>query len=100
MALDGSVRLSFIRKNLGGRGEVRHKRTREMYLSGVMEKEGELSREDQVKLARFRSGHHTQLRRWLVMVKREEDETCRFCREEEESSEHLWMPSPTWGYLR
>ena len=101
VALDGSVRLAYIRRNLGGRGEVQHERTRETYRSGVKEeKEGELSREDQVNLARFRSGHHTQLRRWLVMVKREEDETCRLCGEEEESSEHLWVRCPALALLR
>ena len=99
--LDGSVRMAYIRRNLGGHGEVQHERTRETYRSGVKEdKEGVLSREEQVNLSRFRSGHHTQLRRWLVMVKREEDDTCRLCGEEEESSEHLLIRCPALALVR
>ena len=80
---------------------MQHERTRETYRSGVKEdKEGVLSREEQVNLSRFRSGHHTQLRRWLVMVKREEDDTCRLCGEEEESSEHLWIRCPALALVR
>ena len=63
MALDGSVRMAYVRRNLGGRGEVQHEGTRETYRGGVKEEEGELSREEQINLTRFRSGHHTQLRR-------------------------------------
>ena len=99
--LDGSVRMAYIRRSLGGHGEVQHERTRETYRSGVKEdKEGVLSREERVNLSRFRSGHHTQLRRWLVMVKREEDDTCRLCGEEEESSEHLWIRCPALALVR
>ena len=74
--------------------------TRETFRSGVKEeKEAELSQEDQVNLARFRSGHHTQLRRWLLMVKRDEFETCRWFGEEEESSEHQWIRCPAMTLL-
>ena len=93
--MDGRVRMAYIRRSLGGRGEPQHEKTRETYRGGVKEdKEEVLSREERVNLSRFRSGHHTQLRRWLVMVKREEDDTCRLCGEEEESSEHLWTRCP------
>ena len=49
LALDGSVWLAYIKRNLGGRGKVQHERTRETYRSGVKkDKEGQLSREHQV----------------------------------------------------
>ena len=71
------------------------------YRGGIREdREGVLSREERVNLSRFRSGHHTQLRRWLVMAKREEDDTCRLCGEEEESSEHLWIRCPALATTR
>ena len=99
--MDESVRKAFIRRSLEGHGEVQHEKTRKTYRGGVREeRERGLSREEQVNLARFRSGHHTQLRRWLVMVGREEDEICRLCGEEEESSEHLWVRCPALALLR
>ena len=64
VALDGTVRMAYIRRYPRGSGEVQHERTRETYRSGIKEeKEREFSREEQVNLVRFRLGHHTQLRR-------------------------------------
>ena len=55
------------------------------------DREEELTRQDRVDLARFRSGHHPALGRWMKMVGLLEDSTCRLCGREEETSEHLWL---------
>ena len=73
-------------------GEVRHQRLEQVYRGSIRDREEEaLSRRDRVDITRFRTGHHPVLRRWLVMVGREECELCRLCGMGEETSEHLWM---------
>ena len=77
--LEGATRRALIRRRIRA-GEVRHQRLEQVYRGSIREAEEEaLSRRDRVDLTRFRTGHHPALRRWLVMVGREECELCRLC---------------------
>ena len=89
--LESATRQALIRREIAGE-EVGHPRLRQVYRREIREKEEEtLSRRDRVDLTRFRTGHHPALRRWLVLVGREESPDCRLCRMGDETSEHLWI---------
>jgi ribonuclease HI len=98
---DASTREALIRKAVRPPPIV-HDRTRATYGVGTRErKELDMSREQAVDLARFRSGHHTATRRWQAMVGLVESAACRLCGGgEEESSEHLWVQCPALEALR
>ena len=51
----------------------------------------ELSREESVNLSLFRWGHHTALGSWRALVGRQESAEGRFCCEENETAQHLWV---------
>jgi ribonuclease HI len=93
--IDRPTRDACVRR-LFDRGRIQHDRIRQVYAGGVREEEEEreLTREQQVNLGRFRSGHHPKVRRWMKMVGSTEEDRCRLCDEAEETCEHLWMECP------
>ena len=89
--LVGATRRAVIRRGLREEKEVRHQALRNMYQREIRKKEeATLSRKDCLDLARFRTGHHTDLRRCRKMFGRDSTDECRLCGKDVESSAHLW----------
>jgi len=87
------------RKN--GLQPLTHSRLLQMYTASITETEEiTLSKKDRSCLIHFRSGHHTQHRRWQTPINRSESAECRLCGEAEESAEHLWLRRPTLDAAR
>ena len=78
----------------GGRAkkrEILHERSRETYGAGnidEMEEKG-LTREEQVRLTRFRIGHSLDLAQYEARIGRRESGRCRLCGESDETATHL-----------
>lgn len=79
-----------------------HRRLKEVYNISVREDEEgmHLTRKRRVSLARFRAGHHTELRSGQKMVGKSDTAQCRLCGAEEESTRHVWMECPEMEDLR
>ena len=58
--------------------------------------ESVLTKIERVNLARFRSGHHPSLRRWQHLVGSVDSAACRFCAEDVETAEHVWLHCPAF----
>ena len=97
--LDGATRRAKIRRGVGG-PDIRHERLREVYTRELRVEEATMGREERTNLTRFRTGHYPKLRKWRVMVGREENPECRLCGYEEKSASHLWLECEVIGGLR
>ena len=102
VAICGSAREAAIKRRLKTEKPLQHPALREVYVTGVKEEEeGEqLTRKQRVNLARFRTGHHTKLRRWQHMVGLANTAECRLCGAGEESAKHIWTECPELEDLR
>jgi hypothetical protein len=77
---------------VGGRaGEIQHDRIRRTYRGPVRYR---------VDLARFRAGHHPDVRRWKVMIGETGETDCTLCGKGEETCEHLWVECEALEALR
>ena len=81
--------------------EIIHERSRETYQDKKIKEEEEaiLTKDEVVKLRRLRTGHSTELGAYKKRIGMEGGESCRACRVEEETSEHL-MRCPVLERLR
>jgi hypothetical protein len=102
VTLDRNTREAYIRREVGGGvREIVHDRIRRTYRGPVREvEERVLSRGDRVDLARFRAGHHPDVRRWKVMIGETGETGCRLCGKGEETCEHLWVECEALEALR
>jgi ribonuclease HI len=68
-----------------------HQRSYETYgRTGVIDElEAGLSRQDAVRLSRFRAGHSTELRSYMKRIGQMDDDTCRACGLEPETTPHI-----------
>jgi ribonuclease HI len=79
--------------------KLKHPRLQKIYQDDdgntKLRKDQDMSRTDQVDIARLRSGHHPELLYWQKKIERTEDATtCRLCGLSEETAEHVLTSCP------
>ena len=94
--LDSSTRGALIRRE-ERHSSLTHPRLTALYMTRLREEEEALlQKADRTDLIRFRCRHHPHLRCWQHMTSMSETDSFRLCAEEEESSEHIWLPCPAF----
>lgn len=83
------------------RHQTDHHLAKEVYAKKIdMVKESSMDRRTSENLSRFRTGHHTELKHWMKLAGKSDDEKCRLCGDGEETTQHLFQDCPALDSLR